>query len=208
LNANTSTANAYTTGGTFATNKTTYVPATWANLDLIMYYISRVAEMNDITNPTLINGENLNQVAWTAKYKQLGNNSTDQQAMLDTFGRVLWDARYLEAALTNEKASFLFDSNRVAILNDWKYNNTDAQEIDKKNNTEAFSLTDDMISIRNGARTMPIHYDVLRQSECYVDATTKVLRQRWNYLVSVRWEFVLAPQQTAANTGIQKLVNA
>lgn len=208
LNANASTTNDYAAGGTFVGNKKTYPSATWANLDDIMYRLNREVEFNDVFNPILINGDNLNQAAWTSKYKGTNGCCTDQMAMIDAFGAIDWDSRYLEQSLVGEKASFLFDANRVALLNDWKYSNTEPIEIDKKNATEVFSITDDMVSVKNGSGTMPIHYDVWRQQECYKDATTNVLRIRYNYFVSVRWEFVLAPSLDANKTGILKLVNA
>ena len=205
LNANASTASDYTTGGTLVGNKLTYPTAVWENLDKIMYHIARIQDFNDITNGVLINGENLNQAAWIAKYKGTNGCCTDTQALIDSFGTILWDSRYLEAALA-EQASFLFDANRVAMLNDWHYDNNNPISFDMSKNTEVFGMNDDMVSIKNGSGSMPLRYDVIRQMVCYTNNGR--LCKRWNYEVFLRYGFYNAPTLNPAKTGIIKLVNA
>ena len=206
LNANASTASDYTDQGTFAGNKLTYSAAIWKNLDEIMYHLTNVQEFNDITNGVLINGGNLNQAAWIAMYKGTNGCCTDTQAMLDSFGTILWDRRNLELTLAGEQASFLFDANRVAMLNDWHYDNNNPISFDTSKNTEVFGMNDDMVSIKNGSGSVPLRYDVIRQMDCYTNNGR--LCKHWKYEVFLRYGFYSAPTLNPAKTGIIKLVNA
>ena len=200
LNSNAATSVTYTKNGTLAGNTLTYPTANWSDIKKIMYSIARVAEMDDLANPVLLNGENLDQVAWTAMYQGTNGCCVNDKAILDAFGQIYWDHRYLESTLANEQASFLFDANRIALLNDWHFDNDEAELFHKE--TYQFGMDDDMISIG----TQKLRYDVSMTEECQVvNGKRKLVR---NFEMSLRYGFYTAPTDNPAKTGIIKLVNA
>jgi hypothetical protein len=201
LNANLSAVNKHAdTIGAFAAGAVTYTPAVWADLSSLITDIALLGTLNEINSPVLVNGMNLYKSNFLSKFNESGGccNTADAKGLLGTID-AYWDILYLQGALANEKASFLFDANGVAFLSDSMYQSDVPQQIVKSKPIFGYSERDELIP--------QIVYDIQYTPECY--SSNGILKEKWKFDVIAHYDFFKAPTICPGDSeDIFKLINA
>jgi hypothetical protein len=208
LNANAATVNRYD-GGTFSGNEKTYPSSDWKNLQKISRFLQKEKRFNHIFNSVLVNGENLEEQAYNAMFNGTNGCCTNEQKIINSLGKVYWDDMFLEQALSGQKASFLFDANRIAVLNSWdKDLNATPRLVNERNHIYAYTVQDDMLKINQNGQLVSATYEVKMQPDCDTDNSRNLNKMLIKYEVTACWSVVTAPGLNSQETGIIKLVNA
>jgi hypothetical protein len=93
---------------------TTYVAASYWTADIFAYF-NQVAKMNKFGAVTMIHGNNLWALNWSAQMNSLNQNQKDQIAKFNSLSNV-WDPFNVDTVNVGEKVSYMVSNGSVAFV--------------------------------------------------------------------------------------------
>jgi len=169
----------------------TYIDAAYWT-PAVMGYFAQVSILNKMSNPYLLDGDNLFQQTWIANFNSLNANQASELPKLQTI-RTYFDLFNMNAVLAPDKKTFLIDKSAVALVSKSFYGSTPQQILNGA----------DVIRWSIPSNSLPgVTYDVIYQTECSVNSIIH------KYKFMARFDVFLNPTSACAvdNTGVLSFV--
>lgn len=168
----------------------------------LMGNLTQVATLNKITDPVLLNGNNLWLEVWNTQFAKCCTNQ-ELAAKMQSFQKWYWDIFNLDQTL-GEKATFMWDAGSLAVLNKYHYMSPTPVEVvaDK----HVYHVNHPTLRYMSDGVMKPVKIDVVRLKKCTTLLNGTIAGDYyWHF--TLRYDFYKSPVGCNGKIPLFKFLN-